>query len=942
MAEIAVQPSFSGGEWSPNLYSRVDISKYRSAAALLENWFVDYRNGASTRPGTKYVIQAYDSANPVRLISFQSSFNIGYAIEIGNGYMRFIYQGAPVLETAFNITAITKAAQAVATVTSHDFVVGDWIYITGVSGMTQVNGRYFRVDYINGNDIGLSSLNNVDLNSTAYSTYTSGGTAARIYKITSPYTSADDLRLIKFSQSSTTMILCHPNHPVYKLTLVSANNWTLIPATFGATVSAPTISGVTTTLAAGTINYAYGVTSIDGSGQESSMSTAGTLANKTDIRATATPGSNTVAWTAVAGAVAYNVYEASLVYGAAVPSGAQYGFIGTTQGVSFVDSNIAQDFSVTPPISKDPFNGYTVSSITVTAPGAYTSVPTVAFTGSCTTPATATVTLVMVSDTINAAGSGYAVNDLVTFSNGVVMIVLTIGGGGTVTNAGIYAAGSVTSGSTPSNPMSQVSTTGAGTGFKINGTWGVGSVDVTSGGAGYASAPTVTFSSGAATATANISANPIYPEVPGFVQQRLFLGGSANSPATFYLSKAGQYFNFDISLPASADDSITGTLVSSTLNSIKSVVGSSAGGLIFTDKAVWLLNGGSYGSAVTAINAVANPQSYIGASDVPPIIANYDILFVQSKGSAVRSLTYSVYQNVYTGADISVTAAHLFFGHTVDEWCWAESPFYSAQAVMDHGTINVLTYMKDQEYIGWSHYTTNGLFKSICSVTEVLSSDVAVDAVYAAVARTVNAATVQYIERFAERDYSAGYASASVWCVDSGLQYNGTPATSFTGGEHLAGLTVTGLADGAVITPFVMASTGFFTLATAASVVTIGLAYNCDLQTLPLDVGEPSIQGVVKKIASADVRVVDTLGLQIGSSFDDLVDMQDLVLGNLSSALTGQVTQVVSDLVTGDAITYLDPTYTVPGQYCIRQDKPYPATIAGLFPRFEGEKRNER
>jgi hypothetical protein len=364
--------------------------------------------------------------------------------------------------------------------------------------------------------------------------------------------------------------------------------------------------------------------------------------------------------------------------------------------------------------------------------------------------------------------------------------------------------------------------------------------------------------------------------------------------------------------------------------------------LIFTDKAVWLFNGGSYGSAATAINAVANPQSYIGASDVPPVIANYDILFVQSKGSAVRSLTYSVYQNVYTGADISVTSAHLFYGHTVDEWCWAESPFYSAQAVMDHGELNVLTYMKDQEYIGWSHYTTDGLFKSICSVTEILSNDVAVDAVYTVVSRTVNAATVQYIERFAERDYSGGYDSAGVWCVDSGLQYNGTPATSFTGGEHLAGLTVTGLADGEVITPFTMASTGFFTLATAASVVTIGLAYNCDLQTLPPDVGEPSIQGVVKKIVAVDVRVVDTLGLQIGSSFDDLVDMQDLVIGNLSSALTGQTTQIVSDLVTGDAITYLDPTYTVPGQYCIRQDKPYPATIAGLFPRFEGEKRNER
>jgi hypothetical protein len=941
MSEIAVQPSFSGGEWSPNLYSRVDITKYRSAAALLENWFVDYRNGASTRPGTKYVIQAYDSVNPVRLISFQSSFNVGYAIEVGNGYMRFIYQGAPVLETSFNITAITKANPAVATVTSNDFVAGDWIYITGVVGMTQVNGRYFKVLAVAGTSVTLGYLDGTNLNSTAFSTYTSGGTAARIYKISSPYTSSDDLRLLKFAQSSTSMILCHPNHPVYILSLISAASWTLIPATFGATVSAPAAPTITTTMGAGSMNYSYGVTSIDANGQESSMSTAGALASKTDLRTTAS-ATNTVTWSAVAGAVAYNVYEAAVVNGAAVPSGATYGYIGTTQGVVFNDSNIAQNFSITPPVARDPFNGKAVNAVSVTSAGTYTTVPTVVFTGSCIIPAAATATLSVQGVPAGAAGVNYAVNDVNTYANGVQERVLTVGGGGQITSSTFINRGSVTTGSVPSSPMSQISTTGIGTGATITNSWGVSAVNITSGGSGYVSAPTVSFSSGAATATATVASSPVYPEVPGFIQQRLFLGGAPTSPATFYLSQPGQYFNFNVTFPAAADDSISATLVSSTLNSIKSVVGSSAGGLIFTDKAVWLLNGGSYGSAATAINSVANPQSYIGANDVPPIIANYDILFVQSKGSAVRSLTYSVYQNVYTGADVSVQSSHLFYGHTVDEWCWAESPFYTAQAVMDHGTLNVLTYMKDQEYVGWSHYTTSGLFKSVCSVTEVLSSDVAVDAVYTVVQRTVNSVAVKYIERFAERDYSAGYASASVWCVDSGLQYNGAPATSFTGGEHLSGLTVTGLADGVEITPFVMASTGFFTLASAASVVTLGLAYDCDLQTLPLDVGEPSVQGAVKKITQVDVRVVDTLGLQIGSSFDDLVDMQDLVLGNVSSALTGQVSQIVTDLVTGDAITYLDPTYTVPGQYCIRQDKPYPATIAGLFPRFEGEKRNER
>jgi len=91
--DVAVQASFNSGEWSPKLYARVDQAKYKSGAALLQNWFVDYRGGASTRMGSKYVIQAYKSSTQVRLINFQASFSVGYVLEFGNGYIRFIYQG---------------------------------------------------------------------------------------------------------------------------------------------------------------------------------------------------------------------------------------------------------------------------------------------------------------------------------------------------------------------------------------------------------------------------------------------------------------------------------------------------------------------------------------------------------------------------------------------------------------------------------------------------------------------------------------------------------------------------------------------------------------------------------------------------------------------------------------------------------------------------------
>ena len=77
MPHIIAQASFNSGEWSPNLYARVDLAKYKAGAALLANFFVDYRGGASTRVGTRYILQAYKSATPVRLISFQASFTVG-------------------------------------------------------------------------------------------------------------------------------------------------------------------------------------------------------------------------------------------------------------------------------------------------------------------------------------------------------------------------------------------------------------------------------------------------------------------------------------------------------------------------------------------------------------------------------------------------------------------------------------------------------------------------------------------------------------------------------------------------------------------------------------------------------------------------------------------------------------------------------------------------
>ena len=68
MAQPTIQNSFNSGEWAPNLWARTDVEKYHSGAALLRNFFVDYRGGASTRSGTKYILRGYKDSTAIRLI----------------------------------------------------------------------------------------------------------------------------------------------------------------------------------------------------------------------------------------------------------------------------------------------------------------------------------------------------------------------------------------------------------------------------------------------------------------------------------------------------------------------------------------------------------------------------------------------------------------------------------------------------------------------------------------------------------------------------------------------------------------------------------------------------------------------------------------------------------------------------------------------------------
>jgi hypothetical protein len=232
MARVAVQlTNFTGGELSPRLDGRNDLAKYASGCKTLQNMIVYPHGSAARRPGTTFVAEVKTSSAFTRLIPFEFSTTQTYILEFGDDYIRFYKDSGAILEANKTITAITKANPGVVTATAHGFSNGDTVVISGVVGMTQVNGKRFKVASVATNTFALQDIDGNNVNTTSYTTYVSGGVANRVYTLATTYETAD-LAELKFAQSADVMYICHPDYVPKKLSRTGHTSWTITDVEF--------------------------------------------------------------------------------------------------------------------------------------------------------------------------------------------------------------------------------------------------------------------------------------------------------------------------------------------------------------------------------------------------------------------------------------------------------------------------------------------------------------------------------------------------------------------------------------------------------------------------------------------------------------------------------------------------------------------------------------
>ena len=753
MSNDLLKYAFVAGELSPTLLGRTDLTKYDLAMAEAYNFFVDYRGGLSSRPGTQfvdflpdYVEGAYGNAlggveelgpipfiAPIKIeaeteynfLAVMTPINNAGATTFSHSILRFVYNGRYTLEPTFAITAATAANPMVVTAPGHNYVVGDWVHLDDVyatCNFTSLVGTTFVVRNVVGNTFNLELVSTGNLVDGTVITIPGGIQAriGRLYTLTCDYRPTDYARL----QFESTFVsgrdlaitrITHGSYPIRNLIWdyngtstpyydQSGKAFYILDEVIGVNTVGPTITSATSS-AVGVANVVFAVTSVYDGDVESIRGPAYRITNC--VNYTATEGSVSINWTADPNARYYNIYRSIVSVSETLVSGLELGFVGRTKSTKFTDPNIIPDFSRTLPRHHDPFAPGRVVAVKVTAGGA----------GYVDFANTVTIT--------GAGASGF-------------LGEANVNAGGSITNVNVLAEGRDFS------FLSSFVITGAGAGATLV---AVNSDDL------YGQYP--------------------YPGLSAVYQSRQLYAASLSSPTTIWGSAVAQFDMFDISPNVVDSDPFDFTLTPSHFNyaPIRHLLATHVGLIAMTQENIWLINGGGPTTPITATNVVALPQNYGGASYLRPLRIGDDILYTEGKGFTVRALAYNEVSRSYGSEDRSILSSHLMgVGKEINAWAYQEQPFKVVWGTRTDGALLAFTIVKTEEIYAWCSGGTAGMFLNVASFRENVGLPVLLpyniktaDSVYFITQRKIGGRWRRMIERMAQRDFQN---LEEAWCLD--------------------------------------------------------------------------------------------------------------------------------------------------------------------------------
>lgn len=404
-----------------------------------------------------------------------------------------------------------------------------------------------------------------------------------------------------------------------------------------------------------------------------------------------------------------------------------------------------------------------------------------------------------------------------------------------------------------------------------------------------------------------------YPSVVTFFEERLVIGATPDQPQTLWFSKSGSYE--DLTLGTADDDAMKLTLAADQVNAIQWLV---SGKVLHvgTTGGEWTLSSGALGAPLTPTNLQAKREGTYGSAGIQALQIQNQVTFVQRARRKVYRRQYSYEADGYVSDELSLLAEHITgAGLLYMAYQPAQDPIL--WTVRDDGVMPGMSYLGAQDVIAWHRQVTDGEFESVAVIPAASR-----DETWVVVKRTINGATKRYVEFMEDPEFDA---LEDAFYVDSGLTYDGSPATTISGLDHLVGETVAVLADGAVHPDCVVNGSGEITLQRQASKVHVGLPYTSTIKTRPMVLEQMAAGalGVTKRIHKATVRFYETVGAKVGRDLDHL----DVI----PFRTTSDPMDTPVPLFTGDKTVDFAGDYNTEGTLYIVQDQPLPMTALAII-----------
>ena len=432
-----------------------------------------------------------------------------------------------------------------------------------------------------------------------------------------------------------------------------------------------------------------------------------------------------------------------------------------------------------------------------------------------------------------------------------------------------------------------------------------------------------------------------HPSVGTFVEDRLVLAGSSEAPQRVDGSRSSRYENFaptELDSSVLDDNEISFTLNASQVNRIQWLVVAEQAMLVGTVGAEWVVRPSSLGEALTPSNVVARVSSTNGSSSAQAIRVGAATIFIQNSTRKVRDIRYKgIDTDGFDARDLSIMSEHMTVGG-ISNLVYQRDPQSILWARRNDGRLLGLTYDENNQVTGWHLHELGGFSDAAKTVHAKFKSEAVIptpdglsDEVWVIAERNINGVAKQYVE-FLMPFWEKGNAQEDAFFVDCGLTYDGVPATTISGLDHLEGETVQVLADGAV-QPDVTVSGGSVTIDRPASKIHFGFQYVSDGKILRLEAGasDGTAQGKTKVINSVVFRLYDSLGLEYGPELTDTMD-------EYFFRKAGDPTNTAVPLFNGDIKIETWPgDADTKGQIAWRQSAPLPLCVQALMPQVRTE-----